>query len=82
MKDGQHPDLEALAHLSQKLARAAESAAKALSDTLIPAIQKAQPGINRLAKVVEAAAWAAYGRAGMPYGESQEGLIRWLNSAD
>ena len=43
--------------------------------------QRVGPILGEFARKVHAAMWQAYRNAGMPYGESEEGLMRWAREA-
>lgn len=40
-------------------------------------MQRVGPIVGEFARKVHSAMWTAYRRAGMPYGETEEGLMRW-----
>ena len=57
-----------------RIAQAFQQAAMAFQEALAPAMQHMLTFLQQL----HAAGWQAYRNAGMPYGETEAGMQRWL----
>lgn len=52
--------------------------ARRSAEVMVAWMHQVAPAVNRVAQRFHCAMWQLYERAGKPYGETEEGLLRWV----